>query len=341
MSEAEVKPPRKKKRKKGRKSSAPLPPPRRPWWIAVIVGMLFAGITIWAWPPRPAPEPHVRQGNSLYAERRYRDALGEYEGAPGGGPRNAGVHLDRGLARYRVTVPPPDGSTIPMLPPDASAPEGLTQAQEEMRTAARGGSTGAAEDVDAFLRARAAYDLANTFFSLHHWDNAIEAYKEALRLRPSWNDAAWNLEMARRLRELERNPPDAGQDASQDTNPPDAQDSGNDVQDSGNDASDSGNDARDSGEDSGMDGGSDGGSDGSAQDSGQGDGARDGGSDGSTQPDGGSDAGPESSHDAGAPDAQAPRSMAPLDDLDRTVRSLQNELLRRRGMTPRSPDDDR
>ena len=48
MSEADVKPPapRKKKRKKGRKANVPAPPPRRPWWIAIVLGMLFAGVTI-------------------------------------------------------------------------------------------------------------------------------------------------------------------------------------------------------------------------------------------------------------------------------------------------------
>ena len=338
MSETDVKPtaPRKKRKKKGTKGKIAAAPARRPWWIAVLVGIALAAYTVWAWPARPAPEPHVRQGNTHYAGRRFREALGEYESAPGGGARNAGVHLDRGLARYRVSVPPPDGGVgLPMLPPDASAPEGLTQAQDEMRTAVRGGSNGAAEDVDAFLRARGAYDLANTFFTQHHWDNAIEAYKEALRLRPGWNDAAWNLELARRLRELERNPPDAGNDAamdaSQDSGPPDAQDSGNDASDSGNDASDSGEDG---GRDGGMDGG---GQDGGGQDSGSGDG----GNDGSSSGDAGNDSGAEGQQDAGPRDAAAPRSMAPLDDLDRTSRSLQNELLRRRGMTPRSPDDDR
>jgi hypothetical protein len=334
VSEADVKPaaPRKKRKKKGAKGK-PLPPPRKPWWIAVIAAIVLGAVTVWAWPPRPAPEPHVRQGNTYYASRRYREALGEYESAPGGGARNAGVHLDRGLARYRVTIPPGDGG-LPMVAIDASAPEGLSQAQEEMRTAARGGAGGAEEDVDAFLRARAAYDLGNTFFTTHQWDNAIEAYKAALRLRPGWVDAAWNLELARRLRELERNPPDAGQDASQDA-AHDAEDSGSDVPDSGNDSGQDGG---------GMDGGGpDGGSpDAGGRDSGPGDGGRDGGSDGAASPDGGSpDAGAEGPRDGGAPDAAAPRSMAPLDDLDRTSRSLQNELLRRRGMNPRSPDDDR
>lgn len=311
--------------KKRAPHKAPPAPRATPWWLAGLTAVGLLAFTLWAWPPRPAPEPHVARGNELYRQRQYREALGEYESAPGAGPRNAGVHLDRGLARYRVSVPPPDAATLPLLSPDASVPEGLSQAQEEMRTAARGGTTGAAEDVDALLRARAAYDLGNTFFTQRHWDNAIDAYKEALRLRPDLRDAAWNLELARRLRELERNPPDAGPDASpdaaQDAAPPDAGDGG-----------------RDGGEDGGRDGGMDGG----PPDGGRGDGgAGDGGGGDASAPT--PDAGPHTRDGGGeSPDAGAPpRSMAPLDDLERTARSLQRELLRQQGIQPRSPDDDR
>jgi tetratricopeptide (TPR) repeat protein len=318
---ASKKPPR-----RDRGKNVPPPPPTRPWWMAGAVAVGLLAFTLWAWAPRPAPEPHVTRGNELYRQGLYADALGEYESAPGAGPRNAGVHLDRGLARYRVSVPPPDAATLPLLAPDASVPEGLTQAQEEMRTAARGGTTGAAEDVDAFLRARAAYDLGNTFFTQRHWDNAIDAYKESLRLRPAWNDAAWNLELARRMREQDRTPPDASPDAtpdaSDDAAPPDAGDGGNDAS---------------------ADGGSDGGG---PPDGGRGDGGSDGGSGdaGSPEQDAGGndrDAGSQSP-DAGAPpDAAPPRSMAPLDALERSSRSLQHELLRRQGQRPRNPDDDR
>jgi len=317
---------------KGKKKPAARSAPTmssHPWWIAGLVGLALAGLTAWAWPPRDAPERHVVRGNQMYVRQQYREALGEYEAAPGAGTRYAGVQLDRGLARFRVHVPPGDAGTLPMLPPDAGAPEGLAQAQDEMRTAARGGTTGAAEDVDRMMRARAAYDLANTHFSSHQWDNAIESYKASLRLRPGWTDAAWNLELARRLREAERNPPDAGQD-------------------SGSDASDGSPDSGppDAGHDGGMDSGTpDGGSpDGTSSDSGAGDsGGGDSGGDGQGGPDGGaSNDGGGASPDAGTPpDAGLPRSMAPLEDLDRSVRSLQNEMLRRRGVTPRGPDDDR
>jgi hypothetical protein len=197
-----------------------------------------------------------------------------------------------------------------------------------MRTAARGGTTGAEEDVDARLRAEAAYDLANTYFAQHAWDNAIEAYKTALRLAPgsrdaSWvlpRNAAWNLELARRLRELERNPPDAGQDAAPDVSPPDAS------QDAGRDAGQDGGDRGDGGNNQG-DGGSQQGDSGAPQ-----------GNDGGSQsPDAGGQTG-----DAGAPppgDASVPRSMAPLDELDRTARSLQHERLRRMQPVQGTSDD--
>lgn len=300
----------------------------RPWWIAVAIAVVLSAFTLWAWPPRPAPEPHVERGNELYRHRRYREALTEYESAPGAGPRFAGVQLNRGLARYRTAVPPDDGGGLPLLAPDAGAPEGLAQAQEEMRTAARGGTTSIPEEVDPFLRARAVYDLGNTFFSTRQWDNAIDAYKEALRLRPSWRDAAWNLELARRLREMDRHPPDAGPDAappdaSQDASPPDgSSDGGRDsgAPDAGGRGDASGPDNRDAGT----------GRDASAP-----------------SPDGGArnqppDAGAPG-QDAGGPppDAAPPRSMAPLDALERTTRSLQNEIMRRRGIVPRGPDDDR
>ncbi len=335
MSEPPVR--KKKKRKKGRKGRASAVPaaPRFefPWAIVAGIAVVLTGLTVWAWPPRLALEAHVRRGNAYYGQRRYPEALGEYESAPGAGPRNAGVQIDRGLARFRQAVPQNDGGGLGMLARDAAPPEGLTRAQDEFRTAARGGTTGATEDVDATLRARAAYDLGNTFFAQHAWDNAIDAYKESLRVAPGWRDPAWNLELARRLREAERERPDSGPDSSPDAAQDATQDAPRDAQDSG----------RDSGPDGGMDSGNDGGppgQDGSGGDSGQGqDSGGNQGDSGSQGRDSGSNSQPDGS--AARPDGQAPRTMAPLDELDRMQRSLQDEMMRRRGVTPRNPEDDR
>ncbi|MBL8683878.1 MAG: tetratricopeptide repeat protein [Myxococcales bacterium] len=321
-----------KKSAKGAKKGARAPSTARPWWIVGVVCALLVGATAYAWKPREVAEPNVKRGNERYRAGQFEAARDEYEAAPGAGPRFAGVHTDRGLARFRLAIPT-DGGGLPLLSLDGGAPPGVDQAQEAFRTAARGGTTNAAEDVDAFLRARAAFNLANTFFSTRSWDNAIDSYKEALRLRPGWTDAAWNLELARRLREQDRNPPDAGQDASQDAEPNDASQPPRDANDG-----DGGNNRGDGGQNDGGQGRGDGGNgnpDGSNR------------SDGGSQGDSGMDGGappPESSDGGNQPpssDASAPRTMAPLDQLERSSRSLQQEMMRRRGIAPRSPDDDR
>lgn len=318
--------PAKKTGKKSRKKKGVPEKTSRPWWLAGVVGAGLAAATVLLWDPRSVPEPSVQRGNDHYRALRFQEALGEYESAPGAGPRNAGVHLDRGLAKFRVVLPSDAG--LPLLGPDASVPAGMEQIQESLRTAARGGTTNAAEDVDAFMRARAMYDLANTFFSTRQWDNAIDSYKEALRLRPGWLEAAWNLELARRLKELDRQPPpDASNDAS-DNNQSDASPPQRDASDEGGN-----NDPRDASSDGGGQGRGDGGSSGDASsnsDGGQG-------SDDAGQPPQSEDAGPPPTEQ----DASAPRTMAPLDQLERTSRSLQQELMRRRGFVPRESDDDR
>lgn len=328
MSEAPRKP--KRKGKKKRLDAAQEGPSRLALAAYALTPVTLVALTAYFWSPRSVQNEQVERGNGQYQRRDYRGALGAYESAPGNGAPYAGVQLNRGLARYRVAM---DGGFV-LLGPDAAAPEGVSSAQEEFRTAARGGSGGAPEDVEPGLRARAEYDLGNTYLSERQWDNAITAYKEALRLAPGWNDAAWNLELARRLKEQDQTPPDAGPDATPDA-PEDApQDA---AQDGPRDASDA---AQDAPNDSGDSGPNDG-----ASDSGGNDGGRDGGGDGGggdsgARPDGSSgDAG--AGQEAGAPDATPPRSMAPLDELDRSSRSLQNELLRRRGVSPVTPDDDR
>jgi len=301
------------------KKTRPLPA----WVVPAILGAGLAGLTAWAWPPRDEPEPAVREGNDRFARGDYPAALQRYEGAPGDGVRNAGVHMNRGLARFRIAAPPLDGAVLPELAADAALPENWERAQDEMRNAARGFEGAPMEDIDAVLRARALYNLGNTYFAQHLWRQAMDAYKDALRLRPGWTPAAWNLELARRRKDEEDHPdagPDAGRDASQDA------------------PSDGGGDGGhgDSGS-SGNDGGSpnnDGGSN-------QADGGSPDNDGGSNQADGGGDQG----QDASAPqpqDASAPQSLAPLDQLERNAQDLRQELMRRNAaQRPRNPDDER
>lgn len=328
----------KKGTKKGTKSA---PWPR--WVVPAAVGVVLAGVTAWAWEPRDEPEPRVQRGNRLFATGEFPQALAQYEAAPGDGVRNAGVHMNRGLSRYRIALAPNDGGVLPELGPDAAVPESWERLQDEMRSTFRGADSFSAEDLDVWLRARAAYNLGNTYFSRHDWRHAIDAYKDALRLRPGWIDPAWNLEIARRRKDEDEHPdagPDAGQDASTDVPPSDGGSPDGGSPDGGSPDGGSpdggGADGGASNPDGGQnpsDGGQNQGDSGSPQTPDAG-GQGDGGSPPPDERDGG--AGPQP--DAGAP----PLSLAPLDQLERNTQDLQQLLLQRRAaQTPRNPDDER
>ena len=109
-----------------------------PWLAPALVGVGLVAFTSWAWPPRDEPEPNVREGNERYARGEYPVALQRFEAAPGDGVRNAGVHMNRGIARVRIAVPPNDAAVLPELAPDAALPQNWQRAQDEMRNTARG-----------------------------------------------------------------------------------------------------------------------------------------------------------------------------------------------------------
>jgi tetratricopeptide (TPR) repeat protein len=271
----------------------------------------------------------VRQGNQAFAQRDWPASLTHYEAAPGDTARNAGVHMNRGLARFRIALPPGDGGALPEFMADAAVPENWQRAQDEIRNTSRGYTGVAAEDIESVLRAQASYNLANTYFAQHLWQSAIDTYKESLRLRPGWVEAAWNLDLARRRKEDEDHPdagPDAGRDASQDGPPPDGSPDG-----SSGDGGSQGDGGR-----SQPDGGSSQGDGGSQQPDAASPQQPDGGN--GEQPDAGAPP-PQGRPDAGAP---PPMSLAPLDQLERNAQDLQQLLLRQRAMqNPRSIDDER
>ena len=51
---------------------------------------------------------------------------------------------------------------------------------------------------DTGLQAQALYNLGNAFFDSQEWQQAVEAYKQTLRLDPDDEDAKYNLELALR-----------------------------------------------------------------------------------------------------------------------------------------------
>lgn len=63
---------------------------------------------------------------------------------------------------------------------------------------------GAADQFARLDTAEAYYNLGTTFARLERFEEAIAAYEAALRRRPEFPDATFNLDIARRLREIQR-----------------------------------------------------------------------------------------------------------------------------------------
>jgi Ca-activated chloride channel family protein len=116
----------------------------------------------------PAVVRHNEAGNAHFAGNAYEDALGEYRLAQVDEPDLAEPYYNAANAYKRL-----------------SEIEGaLAQTEQVLKTA------------DPALAAQAWYNLGNAFFDAEQWPQAVEAYKEALRLQHDDLDGKHNLELA-------------------------------------------------------------------------------------------------------------------------------------------------
>jgi Ca-activated chloride channel family protein len=127
----------------------------------------------------------VERGNQLLHEKKFDEAVQAYDEARASAPDDPGIQLDRGTALLGAKKHGP--------------------AREALRSASRG-------HVDPEVRGRALHNLGLSFFDeadelakAENLDEAqarlresVDAYKAALRAKPGFADAAWNLDLARR-----------------------------------------------------------------------------------------------------------------------------------------------
>jgi len=116
----------------------------------------------------PAVVRHNEAGNERFAESAYDDAVAEYRQAQVDDPDRAEPYYNAANSYNRMSQV------------DAA----LAQTQQALKTA------------DPELAAQAWYNLGNAFFDTEQWAQAVEAYRESLRLRPDDADAKHNLELA-------------------------------------------------------------------------------------------------------------------------------------------------
>ncbi len=136
--------------------------------LRMIMLLLLAGITAAVCQPGRGK---IVQGNKLYDEQKYDEALTTYHDAEVQAPDSPILKYNMAAAEYKKK----------------NYEEALKQNQAAMNQA------------DAESQGRVYYNMGNTFFRMNKWQECIEAYKKALELNPNDQDAKYNLEYVRKM----------------------------------------------------------------------------------------------------------------------------------------------
>ena len=135
-----------------------------------VVSLLLLAPLLFGFEPLRSRNGEIEQGNALLKSGNAEEALKHYDKAVAALPADAGAHFDRGAALYALSRFDEAG-------------------QEFLR---------ATEAKDGALKSQAFYNLGNAFFKKEKFKEAVEAYKRTLALDPRDQRAKWNLELALR-----------------------------------------------------------------------------------------------------------------------------------------------
>jgi tetratricopeptide (TPR) repeat protein len=153
-----------------------------------IAPTLLLAFSLGALDPTRVEQPDVAHGRARFQGGAYAEAAGHFRAGLARRPGDVAIGYDLAAALYQRALELPAGAERDAL---------LAEAAPLFDRAA-----GVA---DQALRAAALYDLGNTRFQQGRFPEAIEAYKQVLRLDPGRDDARYNLELA--LRRLPQPPP--------------------------------------------------------------------------------------------------------------------------------------
>jgi len=147
---------------------------------------LLAASPAAAWNPLQSKNWKVKSGNKKFEKEKFGEALQSYDKAALQLPDEAGVHFDRGAALFKM-----------------GAGKSAEEDSGELDRAAKAftDAAGLAGEEQQDLKVDAFYNLGNVRFAQERWEEAIAAYRQALKMKPGHKDAAYNLALA--LKKLE------------------------------------------------------------------------------------------------------------------------------------------
>jgi Ca-activated chloride channel family protein len=154
--------------------------------LSLAGALLLAASPAGAWNPLQSKNWKVKSGNKKFDKESYGEALESYDKAALQLPDEAGVHFNRGAALFKMGA----GKS-----PEEDSGE-LDRAAKAFSDAA---SLAGEEQQD--LKVDAFYNLGNVRFAQERWEEAIAAYRQTLKMKPGYKDAAYNLALA--LKKLE------------------------------------------------------------------------------------------------------------------------------------------
>jgi Ca-activated chloride channel homolog len=145
---------------------------RHPRWKSTCFTLLLFGtglaLGVLSSPAHASASSKNEEGNKLYKEKKYPEALKRYTEAQLEAPDSPQLHYNLGNVFFRQGE--------------------VEKAREEYRRALAA--------ADASLDPRAVYNLGNTFLNQQQYQEAVEAYQRTLKLSPKDMDAKRNLELA-------------------------------------------------------------------------------------------------------------------------------------------------
>ena len=157
---------------------------------------------------------YITAGNKLYNDGRYRAAYLKYQQALKENPSSAVARYNLGLSQIRLGSNPSDTTRAAkdMLANGAKAMEQVSQMGREK----------------PMLASRANYNLGNIAFNSEDYSNALNYYKQSLRLNPDDEAARRNLRITQL--KLQQQNQDQNKDQNQDQNKDQNQDQNQDQQ---------------------------------------------------------------------------------------------------------------